>query len=135
MAAEGLVHLTGAGNAIAESGVLIGRQGIYATSLETASKTGLDLTLRTGVSESSATAAVRIPAAAQGAFTSPTPIGPITAWQRAFGTQYTAAGTIDLATGAFTRSGVNWNQAFLYSVDAAFTGTAVGVGVSVALDH
>jgi hypothetical protein len=54
------------------------------------------------------------------------PIGVVTAWQRFFGTQYTAAGTLDLATGTFVRTGVNWNQVFLYGVDASVTGSVIG---------
>lgn len=43
-----LVHMTGASAEIAESGVLLGRNGIYATSEATAGRTGWSLTLRTG---------------------------------------------------------------------------------------
>jgi hypothetical protein len=39
------------------------------------------------------------------------------------GTQYTARGSLDLATGTFVRTGVNWNQAIIYGVDAAVLGT------------
>jgi hypothetical protein len=122
----GLVHLTNAGNAIVESGAIIGRAGIYATSLKTATSTGVNLMLRTGVS--GATSGFQIPSAALGAFTRPVPIGVVTAWRRAFGTQYAAAGTINLATGAFVRVGVNWNQVMLYAVDATATaGASIGV--------
>jgi hypothetical protein len=41
---------------------------------------------------------------------------------------------LDLGTGAFTRTGVNWNQAALYGVDATITGTTA-IGVSVKIDH
>jgi hypothetical protein len=131
----GLVHFTGAGNAIMRSGMLLGRGGIYATSLETAGYSGLSLTLRTGVPAANATAGFRIPATALSAFRRPLPIGPMTMWQKAFGTQFTAAGSLDLATGVFVRTGVNWNQAFIYGVDATLTGTVLGVGTSYALDE
>jgi hypothetical protein len=124
----GLIHMTGAGNQIAESGVLIGRNGIYATSEATAGQSAVGLSLRTGVGPASATAGFRIPTSAAGAFTKPIPIGPITAWQRAFGTQYTAAGSLDLAAGTFARTGVNWNQVGIYGYDATVTGTVVGGG-------
>jgi hypothetical protein len=84
--------------------------------------------LRTGLGSGSATAGVPIPTGAAGAFARPIPIGPITAWQRAFGTQYTAAGTLDLAAGTFARAGVNWNQVGIYAYDAAITGTVIGGG-------
>jgi hypothetical protein len=132
--APALVHLSDAGDEIAESGSLIGPQGIYATSAKAAGKSGMALTMSTGLTPGRATSAFAIPEAAESAFTKPLPIGPITAWQRLSGTQYTAAGILDLGTGAFTRTGVNWNQAALYGVDATITGTTA-IGVSVKIDH
>jgi hypothetical protein len=47
-------------------------------------------------------------------------------------TSYTAAGFLDLETGTFVQTGVNWNQVGLYSLDTAITGTtAAGVGVGI----
>ncbi|MDC0746392.1 RHS repeat-associated core domain-containing protein [Polyangium mundeleinium] len=132
VAAEGtpLVHLTGAGSAISESGMLLGRNGIYVTTRATAGHTGAGMTLRTGVRPSSATSVVPIPSTALGAFRRPIPIGPMTAWQRGFGTQYSASGTLDLAAGTFARTGVNWNQVGFYAVDAAIS-VSVGTGAYI----
>jgi hypothetical protein len=59
-------------------------------------------------------------------------LGPITLWQRLTGQQFTAAGSLNMATGAFTRTGVNWDQLIFYGIDVAFTGSAVGLGASYA---
>jgi hypothetical protein len=49
-------------------------------------------------------------------------MGPITAWQRAMGTVFSAgAGTFNLATGAFTRTGAAVNQIAIYGVDSMLT--------------
>jgi len=54
----------------------------------------------------------------------PAVVGPFTGWQRAFGTVYSAgAGSINLTTGAFTRTGVAWNQVVWYGTDAAINAT------------
>jgi hypothetical protein len=84
--------------------------------------------LRTGPSPGQAGAAVGIPGAATGAFSRAIPIGPITLWQRLTGAQFTAAGSIDMASGAFTRAGMNWNQVGIYAFDASVT-TTVGAGL------
>jgi hypothetical protein len=49
-----------------------------------------------------------------------------TAWQTWGGTSYTAAGFLDLETGTFIRTGVNWNQVGIYSVDAISTSAVAG---------
>jgi hypothetical protein len=36
---------------------------------------------------------------------------------------------MDLSTGAFTRTGVNWSQTAIYGGDAAVTAGAIGAGV------
>jgi RHS repeat-associated protein len=130
--AGGLVHLTTPASAakIAAEGTLRGSAGIYAGPASNAAAKGLGITLRTGLSPTRAGAAVSIPSGASSAFSRVTPVGPITLWQRLTQQQFTAAGSIDMATGAFTRSGTNWNQIFLYGTDAAFTGTAAWVGAS-----
>jgi hypothetical protein len=127
-----LVHLTSgeAGASINASQTLLGRNGIYATPLSTAQASGLRVTALTGLRPSQYAAAVPIPSGAQGAFTRPLAIGPISMWQRATGQVYTAAGSLNLATGVFTRTGVNWNQALIYGADAAITaGIAGGTGL------
>ena len=54
------------------------------------------------------------------------PVGPFTIWQRAMGTQYTARGALDLSTGAFTRTGVNWTQMGWYGIDVGADAVVVG---------
>ena len=47
------------------------------------------------------------------------PIGPFSVWQRLSGTVFSAgAGSFNLATGAFTRTGVAINQIGIYGVDS-----------------
>jgi hypothetical protein len=129
-----LVHLTGAGQEITESGLLLGRNGIYATTEATAARSGVSLTMRTGLTSSSATSAIMIPESAAAAFSRPIPIGVLSGWQRAVGTQYSAAGTLDLASGRFTQTGVNWNQVGLYTIDTVVTGSVVGITAVMASD-
>jgi hypothetical protein len=50
----------------------------------------------------------------------------MTAWQRFGGTYYSAAGYLDLESGTFVRTGVNWNQAVIYGFDASVTAAAIG---------
>jgi RHS repeat-associated protein len=121
-----LVHLTdsASGAEINASQVLRGNN--YAGPLANANASGAGVTLRTGMSGFDA--AVPIPAAAEGAFSQVTPIGPITLWQRVMGQQYTANGVLDLTTGVFMRAGVNWNQAAIYGIDATITGGSVAAG-------
>jgi RHS repeat-associated protein len=129
---DGLVHLTNNRGAagITESGVLRGNN--YAGPLSNAGESGLGITRATGMSPSSYQAAVRIPPAAEAAFTPVRPIGPISSWQAVTGQQYTANGALNLSTGAFTRHGVNWNQTAIYGFDAAFmTGSAYYLGTKI----
>jgi hypothetical protein len=111
---------------IVSEGLLQGRSGIYAGPAANAELKGVDITLRTGLSPSQAGAAVRIPSGAEAMFSRPIPIGPMTAWQRLTGQRFTAAGNLDLSTGIFVRTGVNWNQVGIYAVDATATSTVVG---------
>jgi hypothetical protein len=116
-----LVHRTTSASAaaIAESSTLgKGASTIYAGPASLADASGLGITLRTGLLPSQAGAVVNIPASAAGAFRVPAVVGPFTMWQRGFGTVYTAgAGSINLATGVFTRTGPAWNQISWYAVD------------------
>ncbi len=59
----------------------------------------------------------------------------MTAWQRLGGTYYSAAGSLDLASGAFLRAGVNWNQVGIYAFDASITAAAIGGAAYFATDH
>ena len=125
--ARGLVHRTteAAAQAI-RSGNTLGRGGttLYAGPPSLAQASGLGITLRTGLLPSQATSVLTLPEAATGAFRVPGVIGPFTTWQRLSGTVYSAgAGTINMTTGAFTRTGAAWNQIFIYSFDATLTST------------
>jgi RHS repeat-associated protein len=131
-----LVHLTDSagGAAINESGTLIGNGGIYAGPLANADASGLSVTLNTGLSPGAFEAAVPIPTAAEGAFSTVQPTGIISTWQALTGQVYTQAGTLDLATGVFTQTGLNLNQLAIYGIDSgainlsAFAGTALSSG-------
>ncbi len=131
-----LVQLTDSagGAGINSSGTLIGEGGIYAGPLENAGESGFGVTWSTGLSPSSYEAAVPIPASAEGAFSSVSPIGPISGWQALTGQAYTQAGVLNLGTGVFTQTGINLGQAAIYGLDAtavnggAFLGTAATSG-------
>ena len=131
---RGLVHLTGAGNDIVEQGILMGKGGIYATTRATAGRTGASLALRTGLSAEKATSAIIIPETAAQVFSRPVPMGLLTGLQRLSGMQCTPAGYIDLASGTFVRTGMNWNQPFFYGADAFLDGVTA-VGASYATDQ
>jgi hypothetical protein len=122
----GLIHLTSPANAasIESSGTIIGQSaGIYASPASVANSSSLSLTLRTGVTSTGAS--VQIPASAASAFSQPVPIGLLTSWQRLAGTHYTARGNLNLATGTFTRAGVNLNQLTFYGVDLTLNAAVV----------
>lgn len=129
-AAGPLVHLTDSAGAagINASGNLIGRGGIYAGPLENAAASGAGVTWRTGMQAADYAAAVRIPAAAEGAFSQVTPVGLLTGWQRITGQAYTAGGSLNLATGAFTQTGVNWGQVTFQTLDAMLVNGGVWAG-------
>jgi RHS repeat-associated protein len=119
--AETLVHLTSveAKAAIEASQTLGTGKTIYAgrAGLETSSTAAT--MAKTGLPASKTAASVAVPNAAVSSFRVPVVTGPFTGWQRSFGTVYTAgAGTINLTTGAFTRTGVGWNQLGWYGIDA-----------------
>ena len=67
-----------------------------------------------------------------GAFSKPTPIGLFTGWQRVMGTQYTARGVLNLSTGIFTRTGVNWSQVGWYTTDLVIDAGLVYLGTRAA---
>jgi hypothetical protein len=128
-----LVQLTDSAGAagINSSGTLIGEGGIYAGPLANADASGLAVTWRTGLLPSSYEAAVPIPASAEGAFSSVTPIGPLTGWQALTGQAYTQAGTLNLATGVFTQTGLNWGQAAFSGIDATLVNGGAFIGTSL----
>jgi RHS repeat-associated protein len=123
--ASGLVHLTTdtAEVAIGTSKTLgKGACTIYAGPAALADASGAGVTLRTGLLPSQANAAILLPDAAAAAFRTPAVLGPFTAWQRLMGTAFTeGAGSINLATGAFTRTGPATNQLVIYGIDTLFT--------------
>ncbi len=123
----GLVHLTTpeAAASIRSTSTLGRGGGIYAGPSSNASATGFGITWRTGLPPSKAGVAIEIPDGALSAFSKPVPIGPISAWQRLTGQQFTQAGKIDLATGTFTATGANWNQRLIYGLDLTLDTTAV----------
>jgi len=87
------------------------------------------LTRRTGLSATGNFEPIFIPEAAEAAFRRPIPVGIGTAWQRLTGQQYAARGVIDLATGEFTRTGINRTQALWHTVDV---GANIAIGGSAA---
>jgi RHS repeat-associated protein len=121
--ADALVHLSSVegANAIKASQTLgTGTSTVYAGPASLADASTAGRVVRTGLAPANATTAVTIPNAAAEVFRVPAVVGPVTAWQRISGTVYTAgAGTVDLTTGAFARSGVAWNQVAMYGYDAA----------------
>ncbi|MQA29781.1 MAG: hypothetical protein GEU82_08075 [Luteitalea sp.] len=125
----GLVHLTTdtAEVAIGASKTLgTGTSTIYAGPAALAESSGLAITARTGLLPSQATSAILIPDAAVGAFRTPSLLGPITAWQRVSGTVFSeGAGSINLVTGVFTRTGPATNQIFIYGLDTVITSSRV----------
>lgn len=130
-----LVHLTTAESAEAiVTTQTLGRGGtIYAGQAGLATATDAQVALRTGVAGSQSTSAILIPERAAGAFQTPTVLGPLTAWQRVSGTVHSVgAGEINLATGAFTRTGVATNQLAFQGVDVAIV-SSVRAAPEVAL--
>jgi hypothetical protein len=119
--ANGLAHLTNAGNAarIASSGELIGAN--YAGPASNALRSGWGVTAATGMNPG-VYSAIRIPEAAQAAFSPVRGIGPFSTWQATMGQAFTANGNLSLASGAFYRFGMNTGQATIYGLDAAWTG-------------
>jgi RHS repeat-associated protein len=126
-----LVHLTteSAEMAIGTSKTLgTGSSTIYAGSATLAESSGWAITARTGLLPSKATTAIIIPEAATGAFRTPAVLGPFSAWQRASGTVFTeGAGSINLVTGAFARTGPATNQLVIYGIDTAITSSRLAI--------
>lgn len=120
--AGAMVHLTNEAAAanIVKEGVLRGNNFAGPASNATS---GAMMTLQTGLSGTKV--AVPIPAAAQAAFQTVRPIGPLTSWQAAYAQAYTAKGSLDLATGVLTRSGINTTEAFWYSLDTILNGVRI----------
>lgn len=118
-----LVHLTSADSAALIRGsqtLGLGRSTIYAGPESLANARGWSIIARTALRPAQATEAILLPSAANRSFLVVSPIGPFSAWQRVNGTVFSAgAGSFNLATGAFTRSGAAVNQIAIYGTDAA----------------
>jgi hypothetical protein len=118
-----LVHLTNAESAAAIRGsqtLGLGRSTIYAGPETLAQAKGWSILVRTGIPPSQATEAILLPSQATKSFLVVSPIGPFSAWQSLNGSVFSAgAGSFNLVTGVFTRSGVALNQLAIYGIDSA----------------
>jgi hypothetical protein len=118
-----LVHLTNAERAAAiraSQTLGLGSSTIYAGPESLAQARGWSILARTGLQPSQATEAILLPSEAGESFLVVSPIGPFSGWQRINGTVFSAgAGSFNLATGVFTRSGPAINQLAIYTTDAA----------------
>jgi hypothetical protein len=118
-----LVHRTTHEAAVAIEGsqqLGLGAGTVYAGPAALATASPAAVTARTGLLAKAATDVVPISSTAAGAFRVPAVVGPATAWQRLSGTVLTpGAGSVNLLTGAFTRTGIGWNQAKLNVIDSA----------------
>jgi hypothetical protein len=117
-----LVHLTNAdaAAAIRASKTLGLGRTIYAGPEALGGARGWSILWKTGRPASQMTEAILLPSRANSSFLVVTRIGPFSAWQRLSGTVFSAgAGSLNLATGVFTRSGPAINQLFIYGVDTA----------------
>lgn len=123
-----LVHLTSADSATAiraSETLGLGRSTIYAGPKSLANARGWRIITRTGLDPRKATDVILLPSRANGSFLVVNPIGPFSAWQRLNGTVFSAgAGTFNLATGAFTRTGAAANQLLVYGFDSLIMATA-----------
>lgn len=118
-----LVHLTSADSAAAiraSETLGLGRSTLYAA-LETLSQArGWSILARTGLRPSQASDVILLPSRANASFLMVQPLGPFSLWQRMSGTVFSAgAGSLNLSTGVFTRTGVATNQLVVYGTDAA----------------
>ena len=123
-----LVHLAPVESAakILQSRTLGLPSDIYAGPASNAKLQGWGLSLKTGLNPHVKYSPIHIPNAAESAFKSPTAIGPFTFWQKMNGTRYTPRGTINLDTGQFVKTGINWSQ-----VQWQATDLAIGAGVII----
>ena len=122
-----LVHLTTAENAAAIKASQtfgLGNSTLYAGPETLAKAKGWSIVNRTGVLPKHATDVILLPSRARQAFLIVKPIGPFSAWQRINGTVFSAsAGSLNLTTGAFTRSGPAINQMAMYGIDSIIMAT------------
>ncbi|HKU39421.1 MAG TPA: hypothetical protein VJR89_14785 [Polyangiales bacterium] len=133
--ASQLVHLTSADSAAAirvSQTLGLGRT-IYAGPKSLANARGWSILARTGLHPKDATDVILLPSRANSAFLLVQPIGPFSAWQRLSGTVFSAgAGTVNLATGSFTRTGPAVNQIVVYGFDSLIMATARSAPAAIA---
>jgi RHS repeat-associated protein len=132
---DNLVHMSQHADEIIKSGKLGLPGDIFAGPASNARLSGWPLAGKTGLPPSGSYEPVFIPKVAEGNFSKVIPIGPYTGWQRFMGHQYTARGTLDLNTGNFARTGVNWSQVKNYGADVIIDTGITAVGVSVWNNH
>jgi hypothetical protein len=130
-----LVHMSQYADEIIDSGKLGQPGDIFAGPASNANSSGLWLTLKTGLSPHKSFKPVIIPQAGEAAFSKVIPVGIVTGWQRIMGHRYTARGILDIKTGEFMRTGVNWGQFKNYSADIIINTAAVITGFSVWKKH
>lgn len=132
-----LVHFTSqAGHqGISSSNVLRGSQGIYTLPSSATSHGTAGRFARTLVNPSNTSHYVNIPRSATPLFSQPTPIGPISLYQRLAGVYRAPAGSINMLTGEFTASTNRFanitGQFWPYGVDAMIWGGAITTGVTL----
>jgi len=122
-----LVHLTTADNAAAiraSETLGLGRSTVYAGPASLARARGWSIVARTGLLPRDATDVILLPSEANRAFLVVRPMGPLTTWQRLSGMVFSAgAGSFNLQTGVFTRTGTAANQLSFYFIDSAIMAT------------
>jgi hypothetical protein len=116
-----LVHLTSSRAAVAiraEQTLGLGKT-VYAGPEALAKARGFSIVARTGIRAKDATEVILLPSAANDAFLVARPLGPLSLWQRVNGTVFSAgAGSFNLTTGVFTRTGAAVNQLAIYGLDS-----------------
>jgi len=121
-----LIHSTdaaGSAGIFRSSGQIAGRGGIFALPASKAGRGTVAHPVLTGISPSRTTHIVQIPTPATAAFRGVVPIGPYSALKALGGVRFSAPGTVNLATGAFTQTGsMLVPYASIYGVDAFIYG-------------
>ncbi len=128
---ENLVHLT---DAVGEAGInseklLKGKHGIFAVPAKVASEGWKKKVGRTGLKRSKTEKVVEIPEATLSNFRRPIPIGLYSGWKYLGNVRYAPSGSINLKTGAFTRSAsLLGPKTLIYGPDVFINSTGAGLG-------
>lgn len=126
-----LIHLTdesGLAGIITDSAI-IGGNGMFAVPESVANESTAIRVLRTGLSPSKTENFVQIPNIATNLFSRPLPIGPYSAWKYFGGVQYAPAGSLNIATGAFTPvPSLLGPKMLIYGPDVLFYGGVATAG-------